>query len=258
VIAVFGGTGTLGSAVVTGLRDRGEAVRIISRNRPPALPQGVEHRTCDLAAKGPEADAALAAALEGVETVIDAANNSTRPGPVMLDGSARLISACGAAGIGHFVGVSIVGCERVGIGYYKAKARQEGLVRASPVPWSLLRATQFHELIDGAFSVAARLRILPGGRVALQPIAASAAASELATIAAGQPLRGSREVAGPERLTLGDAASAWLEATGRRGASLPLPLIGRTGRALADGAFTLAGSNGRGPDFGQWLAARYR
>jgi uncharacterized protein YbjT (DUF2867 family) len=257
MIAVVGGTGTLGSAAVTELLARGESVRIISRNRPESVPGGADHRAVDLAAGGGEAGPGLTEAIDGAATVIDAANNSTRPGPVMLDGSARLMAACCEAGVGHFVGVSIVGCERVGVGYYKAKAKQEELVRASPVPWSLLRATQFHELLDGAFSTSAKVGFLPGGDIPLQPIAASAAGAELAAIASGPPLEGSREVAGPAMVRLREAAALWLDATGRRRLRLPVPMIGRIGRAIGDGAFTLPGEEGPGPDFREWLAGRY-
>ncbi len=165
--------------------------------------------------------------------------------------------------------MSILGCEQVGLGYYKAKARQEELVRKSPVGWSLLRATQFHELIDGAFSASARFGMLPGGSAPLQPIAAETAAAELASIALGKPLNDSRQIAGPERHALGGLAREWKRATGRRGAVVPIPLIGRTGRALAAGAFTLPSDEGpwrtdggrphegQGPDFSAWLDRHY-
>jgi uncharacterized protein YbjT (DUF2867 family) len=257
MIAVVGGTGTLGSVVVAELCERGEAVRILSRNRPGSLPEHSEHRKLDLAAGGPGAGLELAAALEGAGVVIDAANNPTRPGPLMLEGSARLIAACDEAQVGHFIGVSIVGCERVGIGYYKAKARQEELVRASQVPWSLLRATQFHELLDRAFTASSRFGFLAGGKAPLQPMPADSAGRELAGLATGEARLGAVEVAGPLRQTLGELAGIWSEATWRRRARVPVPLVGRSCRAIADGAFTLPGAEGAGPDFREWLAGRY-
>jgi uncharacterized protein YbjT (DUF2867 family) len=221
------------------------------------LPEGAEHRAFDITAGGSGAGRDLAGALEGADVVIDAANNPTRPGPVMLDGSARLIAACGAVGVGHFIGVSIVGCEQVGVGYYKAKAKQEELVRASPVTWSLLRATQFHELLDRAFTASARFGFLAGGRAPLQPMPAAVAGRELAGIATGGALLEAVEVAGPLQQTLGELAGLWSEATGRRRLRLPVPLVGRSGRALAEGAFTLPGVRGPGPEFREWLAGRY-
>jgi uncharacterized protein YbjT (DUF2867 family) len=153
--------------------------------------------------------------------------------------------------------VSIVGCERVGIGYYKAKAKQEELVRASPVPWSLLRATQFHELLDNAFTASSRFGYLVGGKAPLQPMPAEEAGRELAELATGEARLGAVEVAGPLGQTLGELAGLWSQATGRRRPRLPLPLVGRSGRAIAGGAFTLPGNEGPGPDFREWLAARY-
>ena len=253
MIAVVGGTGTLGSALVSELLERGEQVRILSRRQPTSLAPDCEHLSLDLSSNDGGRAGGLASALEGVTTVVDAANNATRPGPVMLDGSEQLIAACGVAGVGHFVGISIVGCEKVGLGYYKAKARQEQLVRESPVPWSLLRATQFHELVESAFASSARFRLLPGGSAALQPIAAESAAAALASIALDEPLRDARQIAGPQICTLGELAGQWKRATGGRGAVLPLPMIGRTGRALAAGAFTLPSKTGSGPDFETWL-----
>jgi len=257
LIAVVGGTGTLGSAVVEELLGRGESVRILSRNRPQSLAPGSEHIEFDLSAEDGGRTSAFGEALNGARTVIDAANNPVRPGPVMLEGSGRLIDACGPAGVEHFVGVSIVGCEKVGLGYYRAKARQEGLVRESPIGWSLLRATQFHELIDGAFTAAARFRLLPGGSAPLQPVAAATVAAELALIATGEPLNDATQLVGPERQTLGDLAAEWKSATGRRGLRVPVPLIGRTVRAIAAGAFADGSATGAGPGFATWLAARY-
>ncbi len=257
MIAVVGGTGTLGSAVVERLLESGESVRILSRSRPRSLAPGCEHLEFDLSAEDGGRTAGIASALSGARSVIDAANNSVRPGPVMLRGSARLIDACGPAGVEHFVGISIVGCERVGLGYYRTKTRQEELVRQSRVGWSLLRATQFHELLDGAFAAAAKFRLLPGGGARVQPVAAATVAAELASIARGGPLNGAAEVIGPKPQTLGDLALEWKAATSRRALRVPLPLVGRTGRAVAAGALTESAATGGGPDFRTWLSGRY-
>lgn len=257
MIAVVGGTGTLGTAVVEQLLGSGESVRILSRNRPQELAPGCEHMEFDLSAADVGTTPGTAAALDGVRSVIDAANNSVRPGPVMLRGSERLIEACEPAWVEHFVGVSIVGCEKVGLAYYKAKTRQEELVRQSPVGWSLLRATQFHELLDRAFGATARFRLLPGGSARLQPVAAAAVAEELASIACGEPLNGAAEVIGPKPQSLGDLAGEWKTAVARRSLTVPVPLVGRNGRAVAAGALTESVAAGVGPDFKTWLSSRY-
>lgn len=255
MIAVAGGTGTLGSAVVGQLLERGERVRILSRRPPVALEPGCEHLSVDLSAAEADQPGGLVSALDGVRTVIDAANNSR--GSVMLQAGERLISACVTAGVHRFIGISIVGCEQAGLGYYKAKARQEEMLRESPVNWSLLRATQFHELIDGALASGARFGVLPGGPARLQPIAAGAAAESLAAIATDERPGQVTQISGPEIRTLGELARQWKRSTGSRAVVAPLPLIGKTGRAIAAGAFTLPSAAGSGPDFENWLNERY-
>ena len=247
MIAVVGGTGTAGSETVRSLCAAGQDVVVLSRNPPEALPAGAGHVTFDLTSDDP------ASVVADVDVLVDLANSSTRPGKVILDGTSRLLDACGAAGTGHYVGISIIGCENVGIGYYRAKVRQEELIRRSPVPWSLLRATQFHELLDGVMARTAVLRLLPGGTSKFQPVAASEVGSRLAAIARGPALNAADEIAGPEVATLGELSRTWRAARRRRCVVVPLPLIGKTGRALKDGALTAPDAPGAGSTFTQWL-----
>jgi len=251
VIAVVGGTGMAGSETVRSLCAAGQDVVVLSRNTPEALPTGAGHVKFDLTSDDP------ASVLADVDVLVDLANSSTRPERVILDGTSRLLDACAEVGVGHYVGISIVGCESVGIGYYRAKVRQEELIRQSPVPWSLLWATQFHELLDGLMARTAALRLLPGGSSKFQPVAASEVGSRLAGIARGPALNASDQIAGPEVATLGELSRTWRAARRRRCAIAPLPLIGGTGRALKSGALTAPGAATGGPGFGAWLEARY-
>ncbi len=242
-IGVIGGSGTLGAPLVAELRARGHTVRVLSRRSaeyPVDLTTG----------------AGLGAALAGCEVVVDASNNSSARGAkaTLVDGTARLLSAAGAAGVGHLVCISIVGCERAPMGYYKVKTEQERLVSEGAVPWSIVRATQFHELIAWAFGAAARFGVLPLPRARLQTVAAAEVAEAVAGVAESPPLRRRFEVAGPEVVELRELARRWRTATGRRALLVPVALPGRLGRALRDGALTNEHPDVRGTiRFQDWL-----
>ncbi|MET9360092.1 NAD(P)H-binding protein [Streptomyces sp. NPDC006632] len=248
-IAVAGGTGTLGSHVVEELRARGHRVRVLSR--------GSDRYPVDLST-----GAGLAEALAGCDVVVDAAN-STSPRTMratLVDGTRRLLDAERAAGVGHHVCVSIVGCDRVPMPYYKVKTDQEALVAAGRVPWTIVRATQFHELAASLFTATARVRFLPASTsVPVQPVAAAEAARAVADAAGAAPRNGRIEVAGPDRTDLRALAATWRTTTARRAVLLPVPIPGRLGRALRAGHLTDASPDVRGTiGFAQWLEARRR
>lgn len=245
-IAVAGGTGTVGAHVVRLLRERGHAVRVLSRHTP-------EHPVDLLTGAG------LGTALAGCDVVVDASNQppDRRARTRLADASRRLLAAEAAAGVGHHVGVSIVGCDRTPMGYYRGKAEQDRVIEAGPVPATIVRATQFHELLDLALTAAARVRVLPVPRGLLQPIAAVEAARAIADAAEREPLRGRIEAVGPEVREARELAEQWRAARGRRTPVLPLPLpLPRgLGRALREGRLT----NATDPDvrgtitFESWL-----
>ncbi|MFZ0004087.1 MAG: NAD(P)H-binding protein, partial [Trebonia sp.] len=163
-IAIAGGTGTLGRPVAAELSERGHEVRVLSRHAP-------EYQV-DLTT-----GAGLAAALDGCQVVVDASSSPPRTAAaVLVAGNRRLLDAGREAGVEHHVCVSIVGCDRLPIGYYRVKTEQEDVVVQGPVPWTIVRATQFHELIAGFFGAAARYGVVPAPRGVLQPIAAADAA----------------------------------------------------------------------------------
>jgi uncharacterized protein YbjT (DUF2867 family) len=246
-IAITGGTGTLGRHVAAELRSRGHEVRALSR-RSPEYP-------VDLAT-----GEGLAAALADCDVVVDASNDSSsakRAETILVEGSRRLLAAEEAAGVGHHVCVSIVGCENVPMGYFRVKVRQEHLVEAGPVPWSVVRATQFHELVAAALETAGRWRVLPVPRARLATVAAAEAARAVADVAEKPARYGRVEVTGPEAADARDLARTWREVTGRRALLLPLPVPGRLGRALRDGALTTESPGARGTTpFAAWLAAQ--
>jgi uncharacterized protein YbjT (DUF2867 family) len=243
-IAIAGGTGTLGRRVAEELRSRGHEVRVLSRS-------SAEYRVDLTTGEG------LGAALEGCHVVTDVTNNSSRnAAQTLVDGSRRLLEAGQAAGVRHHVGVSIVGCEKVPMGYFQVKAEQERVVEQGPVPWSLVRATQFHEYVATMLDAGARWRILPVPRAALQTIASAEVAPVVADVAEGVPLRGRVEVAGPEVDDARELARTWRSVTRRRALLLRVPLPGKLGRALRGGVLTTEQPDVRGTTpFEKWLAA---
>jgi len=245
-IAVIGGAGTLGRHVTTELATRGHDVRVLSRRSqqyPVDLTSGL----------------GLAAAIDGCSAVIDASNASAprRARQVLVDGTRRLLAAEQDCGVAHHVGISIVGCERVPMGYYRVKVDQEQVISAGAVPWTLVRATQFHELVDMALTAAARWRVLPIPAARLQTIASAEVARVVADVAEQAPGRGRIQVAGPEVLTMAGLARTWQSATGTRAARVPVPVPGKLGRALRAGALTAEDADVLGTQtFADWLAAR--
>jgi uncharacterized protein YbjT (DUF2867 family) len=171
---------------------------------------------------------------------------------VLVEGTRRLLRAGAAAGVRHHVGVSIVGCDRVPLAYYKVKVEQEEAIAAGEVPWSLLRATQFHTLIAWAFGQAARFGVVPSGGARLQPIDPRVVAARLAEVVRGEPAGRLPDIGGPEVQTLTELAKAWRGA-GHRALPLRIPMIGRIGRPLLEAALCNPVAASDGPSFAEWL-----
>jgi uncharacterized protein YbjT (DUF2867 family) len=266
--AIIGGAGTVGRHITAALRDHGNEVRVLSRS-------SQEHPVDLTTGEG------LGSALSGADVVIDAANgDQRRPEPVLVDGTRRLVDAAAAAGVSHLVEVSIIGIERVPVRYYRAKLAQEEIVREGEVPWTIVRSTQFHELVADALAALGRWRLTPRSGALLQPVAAREAAGAIAAVAGGGPGHRSVTVGGPHICRLSDLARTWARsspcpntpsadlrhrgATPRSGGAsgrgflvpLPLALPRSLGRPLRDGALTCADPEFEGStSFARWLAA---
>jgi uncharacterized protein YbjT (DUF2867 family) len=190
-IVVIGGTGVLGSKVVGTLRDRGHDAIAASRST------GVNALTGE----------GLADALTGTDVVVDVSNApSFDDGPVMeffTTSTKNLVAAARGAGVGHYVAVSIVGCDQLPeSGYMRAKVAQEELVEHAAIPYTIVRATQFVEFTDAitaALTVGDEVRV-PDALI--QPISARALADEIVRVAeAQQPFDGIDNVGGPDKIT---------------------------------------------------------
>ena len=243
--AIIGGTGTLGRLVAAELGRRGHDVRVLSRGAP-------RYRVDLTTGEG------LEPALAGCDVVVDASNNSSKHAArLLVDGSRRLLAAERTAGVGHHVCVSVVGCEQVPMGYFRVKAEQERVVEEGPVPWSIVRATQFHEYVLAMLTAAARWGVLPVPRARLQTIACAEVAGVVAEVAEDAPRKDRTQVAGPRAADAREVARTWRSVTGRRAVLVPVALPGKLGRALRAGALTTGEPDVRGTvTFADWLAAR--
>jgi len=244
----------LGRAVVAELVRRGHDVRVLSRD-PPRRPQpGSTHHAVDLVS-----GRGLRDALAGVDAVVEAANTAgsgRKAAPVLVDGTRRLLAAGALEGVGHHVAISIVGIDAVPLSYYRAKLAQERLVEQGPLAWSIVRATQFHELLDWLFTTTARAGIVPAMGFPLAPVDPRVVAGALADAAEAGPGGRLAPVAGPQAAPLGELARTWARARDRRVLALRLPLAPGMRRALASGALVPGADAVTGaPSFGDWLRA---
>lgn len=204
-IVVIGGSGLIGTKVVNRLREKGHEVMAASPN------SGVDTVTGE----------GLAAALAGAQVVVDVANSPSFEDKAALaffeTAGRNLMAAEATAGVGHHLALSVVGTERLlESGYFRAKLAQENLIKASGIPYTILRSTQFFEFVDRIIKSGVdgdAIRLSPS---LLQPIASDDVAAALAELAVGSPLDATVEVAGPEACPLDKFARRFLAASGDR------------------------------------------
>lgn len=230
-VLVTGGTGVLGGHVVPLLRRAGCEVRVLSRHpRPPS--DGVEHVAADLLrGDGPGGDG-LAAAVAGAEVVLHLAG-----GPRGDDeATATLLRALPRSDVRHLVLISVAAADRVPLGYYRAKLAAERAVAASGLPWTTLRAAQFHDLVLKVVHGLTRSPVvpLPGG-LRFQPVDAAEVAARLVDLALGEPAGRVPDLVGPQVLGVDDLVRSYLRSTGTRRWTVPLRIPGAAGRAYRAG-----------------------
>jgi uncharacterized protein YbjT (DUF2867 family) len=200
-IVVIGGSGLIGSKVVTGLGQRGHDVVAASPS------SGVDTIT----------RAGLAEALADAKVVVDVANSPSFEDQVAMEffqtSGRHLLAAEAAAGVGHHVALSVVGTERLqAMGYFRAKLAQERLIEAAKIPYSIVRATQFFEFVGAIAQTSTQGDTVRLSPALVQPIAADDVAAALVEVALGPPLHAMVEVGGPERIPLDELVGRWLEA----------------------------------------------
>jgi uncharacterized protein YbjT (DUF2867 family) len=200
-IVVIGGTGLIGTKLVSMLRQQGHEVLAAS----PA--SGVNTITGE----------GLAEALAGAQVVVDVANSPSFEDQAVMEffetSGRNLLAAETAAGVGHHVALSVVGTERLSeSGYFRAKIAQEKLIKRSPIPYSIVHATQFYEFIKSIADAATDGNTVRLAPVLIQPMAAEDVAAAVGRIAVGSPVNGIVEVAGPEQWRLDELIRRGLSA----------------------------------------------
>ena len=202
-IVVIGGSGLIGKKVVTNLRQHGHEVVAASPS------SGVNTVTGE----------GLAQALAGAQVVVDVANAPSWEDKAVLEffetSGRNLLAAEAAAGVGHHAALSVVGTDRLlASGYFRAKMAQENLIKASPIPYTIVRATQFFEFVGGIAQSATEGQTVRLPPVLMQPIASDDVAVVVADAALAAPLNGTFDLAGPEPIRQDDLVRQFLTAIG--------------------------------------------
>jgi uncharacterized protein YbjT (DUF2867 family) len=235
-ILVTGGTGTLGRHVVRRLRDAGCDVRVLSRHNHPPL-NDVELKSGDLST-GEGVDDAVA----GTEVVVHCAGSAKGD----EDKTRNLVRAASRAGVRHLVFISVVGADRVPIvsaidramfGYFGSKLAAEHVVAGSGLPWTTLRATQFHDLHLMVAEQMAKLPVIPvPARFRFQPVDADEVAARLVELAFGTPAGLVPDIAGPRVYSFADLLREYLRARRKHRILVPVLIPGQAARAVRGGA----------------------
>ncbi|MCX5423269.1 SDR family oxidoreductase [Streptomyces sp. NBC_00078] len=248
-ILVTGGTGTLGCHVAPLLQAAGREARVLSRNARPAA-NGVEYVVGDLLK-----DEGIAAAVAGTETVLHLAGGQKGDD----EATRALIRAAQASGVRHLVYISVIGADRVPLAWLRTKLDSERAVADSGIPWTTLRAAQFHELTLAMVEKTTKLPVLPApGGLRLQPVDSREVAARLVELTLGKPAGPVPDMVGPRLYDIPALVRPYLELRGRRPRpKLPVRIPGKAGRAYRAGDnLTLEGAEAGKRTWEEFLADR--
>jgi uncharacterized protein YbjT (DUF2867 family) len=222
-VLVTGGTGTVGRIVVDHLTTAGKDVRILSRGRRPSQRTDVQHVVGDV-----QTGDGLDAAMDGIDMIVHCVYPTE-----------HLVAAAKRAGSPHLVYVSIVGIDRVPFGLYRKMLANERVIAESGLPWTVMRATQFHDLIAFLLRMLAKppVMALPSG-LRFQPVDVREVGQRLARLALGEPVGRAPDFGGPQVRALDDLARSYLAIVGKRRLIVPIRLPGKVFGEVRAGALT--------------------
>jgi len=242
-IVVIGGSGLIGKKLVNNLRNQGHEVVAASPS------SGVNTITGE----------GLAKALAGAQVVVDVANAPSWEDKAVLEffetSGRNLLAAEATAGVGHHVALSVVGTDRLlTSGYFRAKMAQENLIKGSPIPYTIVRATQFFEFVGAIAQSATEGQTVRLPPAMMQPIVSDDVAAALADIAVEQPLNGTIELAGPEPIRMDELVRRFLSANRDARKVTTDVHAGYFGTAVSDQSLTPGNNPRLGPTrFDDWL-----
>lgn len=254
-VLLFGGTGHLGRDVTRALLPTGVSLCIASRR---ARPVETDPRLCWtqadlLTGRG------VAESVRGHEAILFCAGAPEKHAAVEILGLRRLLGAAREAAVGHLVFVSIVGIDHLPVPYYRTKLGAEQLIRESGVPFTILRATQFHYFADLLLSGLVRVPfVLPVPKgFCVQPVATEDVAARLVRCLSEGPRGLLRDFCGPEIFTLPEAAALWQQARGLCKPVVPIPIPGKLGAAFRKGHNANPAGELGVLRWSDWLARQY-
>jgi uncharacterized protein YbjT (DUF2867 family) len=254
-VLITGGTGGLGSELVPRFAAAGYTVRILSRRpRSSKADPAYEWAQGDLVT-----EAGLAEAVAGCELVVHCATNAPS-GKGDAEAARNLCNAAKEAGNVPVFYISIVGIDKIPMPYYKAKLACEKVLEESGVPWTILRAVQFHSLIDMLLQGLTRFPgviLMPPGGSKFQSMDTGEVAQRMVDYAVRGETGRLPDLAGPQFQTLGDMAKMWLEVRGMRRLRIPLPVFGKIVNGFRQG-YNCVPDNPQGKiTWRDWLERKY-
>ncbi len=256
-ILVTGGSGTLGRHILPFLLKAGNVVRLASRSeRKNGFPAGIEWAQTSL-----ETGEGLTEAIHGMDTILHLASDPRQPQRVDVEGTQRLLARAKIASVSHFIYISIVGIEHFpGFAYYRAKLAAEQLIENSGIPYTILRATQFHELLDLYFLpplLKLPLVAFVPTSIKYQLIDSEEVAQRLAELAQAKPAGHVPDIGGPQILTMGEIARTWAQARGINRHIIHLPIPGQTAAGFRKGFLTCPNNRFGKITWEQYLRRKY-
>lgn len=243
-ILLTGGTGNLGRHVLPLLRAEGRPVRVLSRKPHESDDEGVSYVVGDLTQEGAGAKEAVA----GVHTVVHLAGASKGDDVT----TSRLLRAAVDAGtVEHVVLISVTGADQLPFPYMKGKLGAERAVAESGLPYTILRAAQFHDLLLTVARALTKLPVAPApGAITARPVDVREVAARVAALALAEPAGRVPDIVGPTVYSVPELLRSYLKATGKRRLLVPLPLPPKVSRAYRAGAST--GDEGAEVGTGTW------